>query len=128
MVIRSMTAPSGIQVDAVPAASTSTEIGEYRPSSGSRSTSAPVSVTHKEKYELTISDQVILKAIEKANKSMQGMDRRFEYKIHEKTGDVLIKVINSATDEVVREIPNEKFLDLIAKLQELVGLNIDEKR
>ncbi|MCC3374071.1 flagellar protein FlaG [Cohnella sp. REN36] len=83
---------------------------------------------HKEKYELSVSDQAVRIALERANKTLEGIDRRFEYSVHEKTGDVIIKVINKDTNELVREIPNEKFLDLVAKLQELVGMNIDEKR
>ncbi|MFD2331487.1 flagellar protein FlaG [Cohnella sp. GCM10020058] len=83
---------------------------------------------HKEKYELSLSDQAIKKAIEKANKAMEGSDRRFEYSVHEKTGDLLVKVVNTETNEVMREIPNEKLLDLMDKLQELAGINIDEKR
>jgi flagellar protein FlaG len=83
---------------------------------------------HKDKYDLSVSDQAIRKAIERANKALEGINRHFEYSVHQKTGEVIIKVINQETDEVVREIPNEKFLDMMAKLQELVGLNIDEKR
>ncbi|WP_217596233.1 flagellar protein FlaG [Cohnella sp. GbtcB17] len=83
---------------------------------------------HKEKYELSLSDQAIKKAIEKANKAMDGYERRFEYSVHQKTGDLLIKVVNTETNEVMREIPNEKLLDLMDKLQELAGINIDEKR
>lgn len=83
---------------------------------------------HKDKYELSLSDQAVKKAIEKANKAMDGYERKFEYKVHEKTGDLLVKVVNTETNEVVREIPNEKLLDLMDKLQELAGINIDEKR
>jgi Uncharacterized flagellar protein FlaG len=91
-------------------------------------TAPKTDVMHKEKFELSISEQVVKSSIEKANKALDGMDRRFEYSIHEKTGEVMVKVINKQTDEVVREIPNEKLLDLMDKLQELAGLNIDEKR
>ncbi|MNC44911.1 flagellar protein FlaG [compost metagenome] len=82
----------------------------------------------KEKYELQVSESTLTKAIEKANKALEPVYRRFEYSIHEKTGEVLVKVIDQGNDQVIREIPNEKFLDLMAKLQELIGLNIDEKR
>lgn len=82
----------------------------------------------KEKYESQISESTLTKAIEKANKALEPVYRRFEYSIHEKTGEVLVKVIDQGNDQVIREIPNEKFLDLMAKLQELIGLNIDEKR
>lgn len=72
--------------------------------------------------------KLIRDAIEKVNKVMDPVFRRLDYSIHEKTGDVLVKVINIQTDEVIREIPSEKLLDLAAKLQEMIGLNIDEKR
>ncbi|MEC0227895.1 flagellar protein FlaG [Paenibacillus alba] len=83
---------------------------------------------HKQKYELTISDEAIIKAIEKANKSLEGIQHKFQYSVHEKTGQIMVKVINSDTDEIIREIPNEKLIDLIAKFQEINGLTIDEKR
>lgn len=82
----------------------------------------------KDKFELSVSDQAVLNALEKANRALSGMERRCEYSVHAKTGELMIKVIDQTSNEIVREIPNEKFLDLMAKLQELIGLNIDEKR
>jgi flagellar protein FlaG len=40
----------------------------------------------------------------------------------------MVKVIDRDTKEVIREIPPEKFQDLVAKLWELSGLVIDERR
>jgi flagellar protein FlaG len=34
--------------------------------------------------------------------------------------------VNRETGEVIREIPPEKFLDMVAKLQELAGILVDE--
>jgi flagellar protein FlaG len=86
------------------------------------------SLMHKQQYELTISDKAIIQAIEKANKSLDGIQHKFQYSVHEKTGQIMVKVINSETDEIIREIPNEKVIDMIAKFQEINGLTIDEKR
>ncbi|NLO83178.1 MAG: flagellar protein FlaG [Clostridiales bacterium] len=69
----------------------------------------------------------IIQAVKQANKALEGTNRRFEYLIHERTNTIMIKVINSETDEVIREIPPEKILDLIAKLWELAGIIVDEK-
>lgn len=85
-------------------------------------------IAGKDKYDSTISESTMLKAIDKANKALEPVYRRFEYSVHDKTGEVIVKVIDQQSDEVINEIPNEKFLDLMAKLQELIGLNIDEKR
>ncbi|NQX70109.1 flagellar protein FlaG [Paenibacillus alba] len=82
----------------------------------------------KQNYQLTVSDKAVVQAIEKINKTLEGARHKFAYSIHEKTGQIMVKVINEDTNEVIREIPNEKIADLIASFQEINGLNIDEKR
>jgi len=53
---------------------------------------------------------------------------RCEFSINEPTNRVSIKVIDRITDEVIREIPPEESLDVLAKVWELAGLLVDEKR
>ncbi|MBD3920827.1 flagellar protein FlaG [Paenibacillus sp. PR3] len=78
---------------------------------------------------LSVSEQALVKAIEKANRAVQGTEHTFHYKIHEATHDVIVQILDKKTNEVVHEIPSEKFIDLIEKLKELtVGAIIDEKR
>lgn len=90
--------------------------------------SIPQNLNTKAEYELSLSDQAILKAIEQANKAINGVGINLQYSVHEKTGAIVVKVINSETKEIVKEIPSEKILDLIVKLQEIAGIMIDEKR
>ena len=75
-----------------------------------------------------LSKKTIKNAIENTNKKLVSTDRKFEFSINEETNDVIIRVINKETDEVIREIPSEKILDMVAKMMELAGLFIDEKR
>lgn len=74
-----------------------------------------------------ITEEEIIKAIEKANKEFVIYDRKFEFSIHEETKEIMVKVINAKTDEVIREIPPEKILDMIARMWELAGILVDEK-
>ncbi|MFD0617380.1 flagellar protein FlaG [Paenibacillus sp. GCM10027629] len=83
---------------------------------------------HKRTNDLSISDAAFQKALEKVNKALNGVATRLEFNVHKSTGDVMVKVINAETNEVVREVPPEKIVDLVAKLEELSGLIIDEKR
>ncbi len=53
---------------------------------------------------------------------------RCEFKVNEPTNRISIKVIDRATDEVIVEIPPEESLDVLAKIWELAGLFVDEKR
>ncbi|MEF9951642.1 MAG: flagellar protein FlaG [Clostridium sp.] len=65
--------------------------------------------------------------INKANKMIDSDKTHLKFKIHEKTHDVMIKIIQSDTGEVIRELPPEKLIDMIAKICEMAGLFIDEK-
>lgn len=71
------------------------------------------------------SDQ-IKQAVEKLNKSMVNSEAVFG--IHEKTNRVTIKIIDKETKKVIKELPPEKTLDMIAKVWEMAGILVDEKR
>lgn len=73
-----------------------------------------------------VSQEQMKKAAEKLNKNMQNSEAVFG--MHEETKRVTIKIINKDTKEVIRELPPEKTLDMIAKAWELAGLLVDEKR
>lgn len=53
---------------------------------------------------------------------------QLSFKYHEETNRISITVTDSDTDEVIREIPPEKALDMLAKAWEIAGLLVDEKR
>ena len=79
-------------------------------------------------YVPTVQEKTIINAIEKANQKLSGADREFEFSVHEKTKQIMVKIIDKETKEIVREIPSVKILDMVAKLCELNGLFVDEKR
>ena len=80
----------------------------------------------KEKKEHKPSEATINDVVSSANRRMERT--RCEYSYHKETNRVSIKVFDADTDEVIREIPPEKTLDMIAKTLELAGLLVDEKR
>lgn len=85
------------------------------------------------KSELEEQDKVygeteVIEAIEKANKEIRTYDRRLEFSIHEETKEIVVKVIDTNDDTIIREIPSEKILDMVAKMWEIAGLFVDEKR
>ena len=67
------------------------------------------------------------KAVEQTNQMIFKDDRRFEFRIHEGTKRIMVKLIDKETDEVVKEIPPEKILDLVASIWDLVGILVDER-
>ena len=66
------------------------------------------------------------KAVENINKNLSNSEAIFG--IHDTTNRVIIKIVDKSTKEVLKELPPEKTLDMIAKVWELAGLLEDEKR
>ena len=48
--------------------------------------------------------------------------------VNEATKRVTIKIVDKDTDEIIKEFPAEKTLDMIARVWEMAGLMVDEKR
>ena len=69
----------------------------------------------------------LIKEIEKANKTLEKVDMGLEFSIHEKTKQIMIKVINRSNNEIIREIPSEKILDMMASMCENAGVLVDKK-
>lgn len=70
----------------------------------------------------------LLPALEKLRKTAPIFDFRFHFLIHEETKRIMVQIIDQETGKILNEIPPEKILDLVARIQELVGLLVDEKR
>ena len=66
------------------------------------------------------------KAVEDINKKMMNSEAVFGF--HEKTNRVTIKIGDKKTKETIKELPPEKTLDMIAKVWEMAGIMVDEKR
>ncbi len=95
-----------------------------------RTVSETVDKIHREEQreaEMVITDDMLNKSIEQANKSLETYDRRIERTVHEKTHTVMYQIKDIKTDEVIREFPPKKIQDMIAKMWELAGLFVDEK-
>jgi len=72
--------------------------------------------------------RAVKQTIERANKRMIGGNSMFQYSIHEQTNQIMIRVIDRETKELILEIPPEKALDAIAKMWEMAGIFVDERR
>ncbi|MFB9276276.1 flagellar protein FlaG [Cohnella cellulosilytica] len=77
--------------------------------------------------KLSLGEEQLIRLIDRAIKSLEGPETRFEMKVHDATNVVTIKVFNKETGELIREIPPEKSLDLVVKMKEIAGILVDEK-
>ena len=50
-----------------------------------------------------------------------------QFSMHNETGRTMIKIMDKATEKVIREIPSEDVLNLVAKIEEMIGILFDRK-
>lgn len=75
----------------------------------------------------TIQNQDIVNVIEKINNEFEIKDNELSFSVHEKTKQIMIKVLDKETKEVIKEIPSEKIVDMVASMMEVAGLIIDKR-
>ena len=71
-------------------------------------------------------ERELIEAIEKVNNIKKGT-AECQFSIHKETKQILIKLIDTTTKEVIKEIPPEKILDAFATMCETAGIFIDKK-
>ncbi|MDO8826496.1 flagellar protein FlaG [Methylophaga sp.] len=59
------------------------------------------------------------------NSYMQSMNRSLQFSVDDQSGDTIIRVIDSETDEVIRQIPAEELLVLRSSLEEYRGMLLE---
>ncbi len=70
----------------------------------------------------------VFEAVGQANKASEALNIGFQFEVHEETSRIMVQVIDRNENEVLKEIPPEKLLNLIGQIQEMIGLVVDEKR
>ena len=112
-----------VNVDATTAAVSQTQAQDEKGSSDSSTSQQQQTAKNSQ----AAPDQ-LKKMIEEMNKKINNSNEIAMFGIHEETNRVMIKIMDKDTKEVIKEFPPEKTLDMIAKIWEMAGILVDEKR
>lgn len=61
------------------------------------------------------------------NKFLGSASSQLKFQFHDELNEYYVTVVDGITDEVIREIPSKKLLDIHAAMREFVGLFVDRK-
>lgn len=75
--------------------------------------------------ELTVSQAKDLTA--SMNRFLETVDTQLRFQFHEELNEYYVTIVNSQTDEVVREIPSKRLMDIYAAMREFIGVLVDQK-
>lgn len=88
----------------------------------------PTAAERQQQQMPPLSVDMIQKVIEQVNKSITTYNREMNISVHEKTQRIMVKVMDTEKQEIIREIPPERVLDAFARTLELAGILLDKKR
>ncbi|TMW72381.1 flagellar protein FlaG [Alteribacter natronophilus] len=75
----------------------------------------------------TAGKEEVLEKAEALNQMLEAQDKAYRFNIHEDLNRTYVAVVDRNTEEVIKEIPPEKFLDMVSAMLEFAGIIIDEK-
>jgi flagellar protein FlaG len=93
----------------------------------------PVKVQEQQKVRQDdVQDRVIDKKelsdmVENANQFFNLTKTHLHFVLHEDTNKYYVKIMNSVSNEILKEIPSREFLDMVARMQKFAGVIVDEK-
>ncbi len=70
----------------------------------------------------------IEEALMKLNDTAEAMQLSLRFLMHEGSERWMVQVIDIQQDEIVREMPPENVLNVVAQIQNLIGVLLDERR
>lgn len=94
---------------------------------GSVSTKVDVSIKETKQAHPEQSRKQMETIVDGMNDFMKPMNVSVRFELHDELNEYYVTVVDVATDEVIREIPSKKFLDMYAAMTEYMGLFVDKK-
>lgn len=69
----------------------------------------------------------IMKDLDAVNKQLRIMNRSIQFSIDERSHDIVVRVVDRESGEVIREVPPESLMKLRERMAEISGLLVEEK-
>lgn len=69
----------------------------------------------------------VIEVVDSLNKFLEASHTSLKFELHEELNEYYVTLVDDVTQEVIKEIPSKKLLDLYAAMTEFVGLVVDKK-
>lgn len=103
-------------------ASGQTELSGHQPSNGQGQGQVAENLPTKE-----LTPEKINEATDEMNSIVKTLNTNIQFKLHEKTNNLMVQVVDIKDGKVLKEFPPHEMLDVMAKIKEFVGALIDKK-
>lgn len=115
----------GVTYDITRASGSSSVDGAGQKQEVAQLTGAPASDSQAKPDPLRRKD--LDKLTEEMNHFMEAINTNIQFKLHEKTHQLFVQVIDQRDHKVLKEFPPHQLLDTIAAIRDRIGVLLDEK-
>ena len=74
-----------------------------------------------------VSEKSLQNAVNGMNDVVSATNTHLKFEYHDRLNEYYVTIVDDLTQEVVKEIPAKKFLDMHADMAEFMGLLVDKK-
>ena len=67
------------------------------------------------------------KMTESINRFMETTNTNLRFQFHEELKEYYVTIVDSKTNELIKEIPSKKLMDIYAAMRDFLGLMVDHK-
>lgn len=68
----------------------------------------------------------IEESVELLNKTMESYNTELQFSLHEASGEYQVKIVNTSNNKVIKELPAESVLNMVAYFKEMLGIVVDK--
>lgn len=65
--------------------------------------------------------------LEKLNQAADLFNKKIRFEIHEDTNRIMVQILHAETGDILSELPPKKILDLLASMEEMIGVLVDKR-
>lgn len=96
-----------------------------------RSQDTPIKIVDRKSEIPTAREEIpreqVERAVEKLNRLMGIIDKRYEYSVHETSHRLSVKIVDQQSGEILAEIPSKRALEILESFSQMAGTFFDER-
>ncbi|MCV9884464.1 flagellar protein FlaG [Metabacillus halosaccharovorans] len=116
-----------MSIEFVSKSSASHILESIKTSTTNKASEEVISSNKIEENEGNVKKDELEKTINSMNDFLQASNTHLKFEYHEKLNEYYVTIVDNKTEEVVREIPSKKLLDIYSAMTEFLGIIVDKK-
>jgi len=96
------------------------------PQAISAATPAATEASKEQSQAAALDPKALQTALSKMTEHVQNLQRALQFSVDEESGETIVKVVDSETKEVIRQIPSEELLAIASRLRSTAGVLLAE--